>query len=641
METGERRRLQGQMNPPTASRAGQLLRSLPSLLIDFLIVMGSYAAALALRFDANVPRESWHWLSFAVPLIALGYVFANIVFGVYRTAWQYGGIVDVFNMGLAVTLVTLLAFGVNAMLEHRPIPLSVNLISGVFVFLFMGLVKLGPRLTAGSALPFFGWGAPAKRVLIVGGGRTGQLLARELLHNRQWDYRPVCFVDDDPQKRGVRIHGVPVLGNRFEIPDLTQKHRIDLVALAIPSASAETLHDVLAVCEAANVPVRMMPGVPEIVSGKARAGELREVTVDDLLSRDPVDIDRERCLQTLHGKSVVVTGAAGSIGAELCRLIVSFGPSALHLVDSNETGLHELRVDLLRLEPDCQVKPWLASIADRDKTEQVFAAARPAVVFHCAAYKHVPLTQENPDQAFFVNVMGTLNVFRAAQRWRSDKVVFLSSHTAVSPSSVLGATKRIGELLVKAMAGTGRTSLCAVRLVNVIDTRGSVLTTFWRQIQGGGPVSVTHPDVARYFLTVHEVAALIVQAAAQSNSGDVLVLDVGEATRIVELAEKMIRARGMVPGRDVEIVYTGLRPGEKLREELVGPDEQLVGTGHPKIFLAQGHELRRGAELLEGIAELESKLPESIDEIASRLHSLARLDLPSRSQASVTPDNVN
>ena len=610
--------------------------------------MGSYAAALALRFDANVPGESWRWLSFAVPLIALGYIFANIVFGVYRTAWQYGSVVDVFNLGLAVSVVTVLAFGVNVMLEHRPIPLSVNLISGALIFLFMGLVKLSPRLTAGTALPFLGWGAPAKRVLIVGGGRTGQLLARELLHNRQWNYRPVCFVDDDPQKRGVRIHGVPVLGNRYEIPTLAQKHNIDLVALAIPSAGAEALHEVLAMCEAAKVPVRTMPGVPEIVSGRAKAGELREVTVDDLLSRDPVNLDRERCFHTLHDKSVVITGAAGSIGSELGRLIASFGPSALHLVDSNETGLHELRVELQRLEPNCQVRPWLASIADRGRTEQVFAAARPHVVFHCAAYKHVPLTQENPDQAFQVNVVGTLNVFRAAQRWRAERVVFLSSHTAVNPSSVLGATKRIGELLVKAMGGTGRTSLCAVRLTNVIDSRGSVLTTFWRQIQGGGPVSVTHPDVARYFLTVHEVAALIVQAAAQSNNGEVVVLDVGEATRIVELAEKMIRARGMVPGRDVEIVYTGLRPGEKLREDLVGPDEQLVGTGHPKIFLAQGHDLRRGAELLEGIAELESKLPESDDEIASRLHSLARLDMPARpavedrsSAAPVTPDNVN
>ncbi len=636
------------MNPPTASRASQLLRIAPSLLVDFLIVLGSYAAALALRFDANVPAESWHWFSFAVPLIALGYIFANIVFGVYRTAWQYGSVVDAFNLGLAVSLVTVLAFGVNIMLEHRPIPLSVNLISGVFVFLFMGLGKLSPRLTAGTALPFLGWGAPAKRVLIVGGGRTGQLLTRELLHNREWNYRPVCFVDDDPQKKGVRIHGVPVVGNRYEIPTLVRKHSIDLVALAIPSAGADALHDVLAMCEAANVPVRMMPGVPEIVSGRAKAGELREVTVDDLLSRDPVDIDRERCFSTLHDKSVLVTGAAGSIGSELGRLIASFGPSALHLVDSNETGLHELRVELLRVQPDCQVRPWLASISDREKIERVFAAARPHVVFHSAAYKHVPLMQENPDQAFWVNVAGTLNVFRAAERWRTEKVVFLSSHTAVDPSSVMGATKRIGELLVKAMAGAGRTSFCAVRLTNVIDSRGSVLTTFWRQIQGGGPVSVTHPDVARYFLTVHEVAALIVQAAAQSNSGEVVVLEVADAMRIAELAEKMIRARGMVPGRDVEIVYTGLRPGEKLREELVGPDEQLVGTGHPKIFLAQGHQLRRGAELLEEIAALESNLPESNDEIASRLHSLARIDLPVRpvqggrpSAAPVAPDNAN
>ncbi len=610
------------------SSAGQLLRRLPALGTDAVIVLGSYAAALALRFDGNVPRESWHWFAWAVPLIALGYIFANAVFGVYRTAWQYGSIPDAVYLGVAVSLVTLVAFGVNLMLEHRPIPLSVNLISGVLIFLFMGTVKLAPRLLLGTALPFFGWGEVegARRVLIVGAGNTGQLLAREMQKNRQWRYRPVCFVDDDARKKGMRVHGVPVAGNRYDVPALAEKYRVDMVALAIPSASAATIHQLLTISESTRLPVRIVPGVPEIVSGAARAAELREVTVEDLIRRDPVDVDHEACRATLHGKSVLITGAAGSIGAELARRVLPYGPASLHLFDTSEGGLHELRLELLPQAGDCQVRPWLGTIADKAKVAQVLAAARPQVVFHCAAYKHVPLMEEHPDQALRVNALGTLYVLEEAQRAGAEKVLFLSSQTAVNPSSVMGASKRIGELLVKALAARGRAAVAAVRLANVIDSRGGVVTTFWRQIQKGGPVSVTHPEVARYFLTVHEVATLLIQTTALAGAGQIFVLNVGDEIRIVDLAEKLIRSGGLEPGRDVEIVYTGLRPGDKLREELVGPDERLVETSHPKIFEVQGPALASPELLLNELSALEARPPADVQALIDRLHRLARLD---------------
>ena len=357
------------------SSAGQLLRRLPALGTDAVIVLGSYAAALALRFDGSVPRESWHWFAFAVPLIALGYILANILFGVYRTAWQYGSIPDAVYLGMAVSIVTIIAFGVNLMLEHRPIPLSVNLISGALIFLFMGTVKLAPRILLGTALPFFGWGSEegSRRVLIVGAGNAGQLLAREMRRNPSWRHRPVCFVDDDPRKRGMRVHGVPVAGNRYDIPTLADKYRADVIALAIPSASAATIHELLTVSESTRLPVRIVPGVPEIVSGRAKATpQLRDVTVEDLVSRDPVAVDHEACRATLHGKSVLITGAAGSIGAELARLVLPYGPASLHLLDTSEGGLHELRLELLAKAGPPEAGSDVDSRARPDRYQNIF-----------------------------------------------------------------------------------------------------------------------------------------------------------------------------------------------------------------------------------------------------------------------------
>jgi FlaA1/EpsC-like NDP-sugar epimerase len=602
------------------------IRALPFLAIDFLIVMAAYAAGLALRFDSNVPGESWRWFFWAVPLIAVAYLFGNLVFGVYRTAWQYGGITDAFYLGLSVSLVTLLAFGINAMLEHRPIPLSVNLISGALILLFMGLVKLSPRLLSGTAAPLNFGGRSRRGVIIVGAGSTGQLLARELLHNPHWNYRPLCFVDDDPKKKGVRIHSVPVLGNRYDIPTLVDKYTADLVALAVPTATAASIHELLTLCESIHVPVRIVPPLDAIVSGKAKPGEMREVTIDDLIDRDEVGVDVARCRDMIEGKSVLITGAAGSIGSELARRVLDFKPASLHLVDANEGGLHELRVELAQRSEECQIKPWMGGINDKNKVFQAFEAARPHLVFHSAAYKHVPLLEENPDQGFLVNVIGTLNVFQAARHMGTEKVIFLSSHAAMNPSSVMGATKRIGELLTRSL-GDGPTKFAAVRLANVIDSRGGVMSTFWRQIQRGGPVSVTHPDVARYFLTVHEVASLILQVAVLAETGNVFVLDVGEEIKIADLAERMIRSKGFEPGRDMEIVFTGLRPGEKLRDDLLGDGEALQPTSHPKVYLARGPSPCPPDELLRRIAEAEMHLARGPDAVAAELHALARLDL--------------
>jgi FlaA1/EpsC-like NDP-sugar epimerase len=602
-------------------------RFLGPLVLDVGIVIVSYAVALSLKFDGNVPAESWQQLAWAGPLIAFAYILAYQSFGVYRTAWQYGSVRDAFILALAVGVVTAAVLIVNLLLPKRPIPLTVNVISAAFIFVFHGTARMLPRLWSGASPMVNGYpNRPTERVLIVGAGDTGQLLAWELQHNRSQPYRAACFVDDEPSLKGKRIHGVPVAGNRYDIPEAIEKYRVSLVALALGPEVAPRLQEVLALIEPSGVPVRLVPTLSDVMEGRAARGEMREITMEDLLAREPVDVEEVACRQAIRGKVVMVTGAAGSIGSELTRKILEYGPAALHLLDTNETGLHQMRVEVMQKgPPTISVKPWLCSITDRQKVHDIFEAARPRVVFHLAAYKHVPMMEEHPDQAFETNVTGTLNIFEAAHAVGADQVVFLSSHTAVNPSSVYGASKRIGELLVSSMP-EGRTKYCAIRLTNVIDAGGAVLSLFERQIRGGGPVSVTHPEVARYFLTVNEVAGLIIQAAALTRGGEVYLLDVGEEVRIGELAERLIRSRGMEPGKDIEIVYTGLRSGEKLRENLIGEHERLQTTSHPRVQVAVSSGSFSAAELRAGIEELEVDLRRRTGNIPAKLHSLARID---------------
>jgi len=338
-------------------------------------------------------------------------------------------------------------------------------------------------------------------------------------------------------------------------------------------------------------------------------------------------MEGQPCRAAISGRVVLITGASGSIGAELTRRVASFAPAALHLVDASETGLYELRGEIVReklLPEGSPIKLWLASITDRQKLADVFESSRPQVVFHLAAYKHIGMMEDHPDQAFETNVLGTLNVFEAAQSVQADNVVFISSHTAVNPASVYGATKRVGELLVSSMQPGTR--FCAVRLTNVIDSRGAVLALFTRQLQGGGPVTVTDPEVARYFLTVSEVVGLVIQSAALSRGGELFTLDVGEELRIGELAERLIRTQGMEPGRDVEIQYTGLRPGEKLRENVTGEHERLEPTSHPRVQQIVSDLTFVGTELRAGIRELEVDRRRRTGNLAARLHALARFD---------------
>ncbi|MBF6600967.1 MAG: polysaccharide biosynthesis protein [Dehalococcoidia bacterium] len=620
------------MMRPDAFDMRATLRLLPVLLLDAAVVVASYAAALALRFDGDVPAKSIHFFAAAAPVIAASYIAGNLLFRVYRTSWKYAGIVDALNIALSIGVVSIFLFAINAFLSPRHIPLTVNVVAPALMLIAMGGIKFWPRLWA-SRNPFAGFDAAVKNVLIVGAGHTGQLLAREFLQNPQWQYRPVGFIDDDRRLRGVRIHSVTVRGDRHDIPSVCRTRRVDLIVLAIPSAPGSVMREIVGIVQSAGVPMRTVPGLRDLVRDAPAASQLREVTVDDLLGREQVDIDAEACAATLRGKSVLITGAAGYIASELVRQVLTFEPASLHLLDTNETGLYDLQRDLEPEAPETRIRISLCDIAERAQVDAAMTQARPDVVFHAAAYKHIPVMEDHPAAALRVNVVGTLNVFAGAADAGARIVVFVSTDKAVVPDNVYGATKRIGELLVTAPGGGSATTFAAVRFGNVMGSRGSVVPLFLRQIERGGPVLLTDPETTRYQMSVEEAASLVIQAASFAQQGQIFLLDMGEKIRTADLAEKMIRLKGLEPGRDIQIVYTGLRPGEKLHEELLSSSERLFNTHHPKIFLTEGRATVTYGELVAKINELAHNRPRAREELAARLHALARIDLRDTGEA--------
>jgi len=615
--------------------AGDPVHIAAAMALDVVVVGLAYSAALLLRFDGSVPHESAVLAAKVFPIIALAYVLANMFLGVYRTVWAYGSIGDILALFRPTVLVTVLIFVANFWVRERDIPLSVVLIGGALVFLGMAMAKMRTRLLL--RLP---WGATAsRRLLIVGADRTGQLLARELQADPEINYQPVGFVDDDPKKHHTRIHGLLVLGPVSRLEQIIRRRDAEVVAIALARPQGSAIREIVAVCQRLSVPVLMVPGVDNWVAGSRDV--LRAITLDDLLGRDPVQIDFAACRQSVADKVVLVTGAAGSIGSELCRQVLSFQPRELHLIDNNESGLHDLSLELIAAAPQTALRLWVANVVDAKKIDEIFRRARPDLVYHAAALKHVPLMEDHPDEAFRVNVLGTLNLARAARTYQAGTFVLVSTDKAVHPTSIMGATKRIAELLVIALAREcEHTNYVAVRFGNVMGSRGSVVPTFMRQIDGGGPVTVMHPDMMRYFISIPEAVRLVIQTGTFGCHGNIYMLDMGEEINILELAERMIRLRGLRPGDDIEVVFTGPRPGEKLREELVADFEHMEATDHPKVMrLTASVEVTEG-EVCRLIDEMAADQWGDKDQLRSRIHLVARkysLDGAGESPAEANP----
>ncbi len=505
------------------------------------------------------------------------------MFGCYRGIWRYASIPDLIRILKAVTLGALATL-LGAFLFERleGVPRSVLLLYPILLAIGLGSSRILYRVFK-DQWGNFGDDATA-RALIVGAGRAGELLIRDL--RRHGPFLPVGLVDDAPGKQGHEVQGVRVRGRLDDIAKLVRAYDVDIVLIAMPSASRQTMDRVVQVCNEVKVPCRTLPSLTELADGRVEVSRLRPVTVEDLLGRDPVVLDSRAISDFLRGKRVLVTGGGGSIGAELCRQISRHDPALLVIMDNSEYNLYSIDHELAALAPALVFTSALGNVQDANAVEALFAQVKPEVIFHAAAYKHVPIVEENVAEGIRNNIFGTRVVADAALRHGVDKFVLISTDKTVNPTNVMGTTKRVAELYCQALNRDAGTHFITTRFGNVLASNGSVVPLFERQIAAGGPVTVTDPDITRYFMTIHEAASLILQAGAIGRGGEIFVLDMGEPVRIRDLAEKLIQLSGLRPHQDIQIVYTGLRPGEKMHEELFYTREELKGTTHPKLLLA-------------------------------------------------------
>jgi FlaA1/EpsC-like NDP-sugar epimerase len=572
------------------------------LVHDLFLIPLAWLGAYWLRFNLEpLPQEvflkSLQFLPWVVGIQGISFY----AFRLYRSLWRFASLPDLIQIAKAVLVGSLFILGLGFFYDRlEAIPRSVPLLYAVLLLILIGT----PRVLYRALKDQVTTRLSGKRALIVGAGRAGEMLVRELKAQHP-EYRPVVLVDDDPKKQGREIRGVRVVGGCHKIPKLVAKHRIDVILIAIPSATDRQMRRIVEYCEQAEVPFLTLPSLKESLFYRSVGMGLREVSIEDLLGREPAQLDWHAIHTHLCHKTVMVTGAGGSIGSELCRQLASLPVERLILFELCEYNLFRIENDLRRNFPKLSIAPILGNITDPASVRQALANHQPQVVFHAAAYKHVPLLETQLREAVHNNCLGTRILAEAAIEAEVEEFVLISTDKAVNPGNVMGATKRAAEMICQSLDTLGKTRFLTVRFGNVLDSAGSVVPLFREQIRRGGPITVTHPEVSRYFMTIPEACQLIMQAAAAGKGGEIFVLDMGEPIKIRYLAEQMIRLSGKRPGIDIEIRYTGLRPGEKLNEELFYADENLAPTGHNKLLLAYSRpcDPRIIAKLLDQMAK--------------------------------------
>lgn len=576
------------------------------LILIAVCVMGSFALRLPLGplFIYYLPQALWMMV---ITLLVKPVVYYT--FGLYRRVWAYASTKELRLIIAAVTTASVIVSVIMVVLTtlnlYEGFPRSVLAIDWLLSILAVGGLRFTLRLLGESRTKAMDTNGQVKRVLIVGAGDAGELVLREMQKNPQLNQVPVCFVDDDPAKQNQQIHDVPVVGTLKDIGRVVDIKRINEVIIALPSAPGKAVRQVSDICRLKGVPFRTMPGVYELIGGKINVGRLREVEITDLLRRAPVRIDEHLVGSSLSGRRVLITGAGGSIGRELCRQVARWRPSELILVGHGENSIFATLLDLEEVYPGLPIHPMIADVRNLDRLSAIFENQMPHMVFHAAAHKHVPLMEINVEEAITNNVIGTRNVVDVSLSYDVERLVMISSDKAIRPSSVMGATKRMAEMLVLDAAHRSGREFSAVRFGNVLGSRGSVVPLFKRQILRGGPVTVTHPDMKRYFMTIPEAVHLVLQASVMGEGGEVFVLKMGEQIRILQLAEDIIRLSGLEPGKDIEIVFTGIRPGEKLSEDLWDKWANFDTTNHPDIVRLDDQDIISGTELKNVVGELD------------------------------------
>ena len=561
------------------------------LLLDIITGLAAFYGAYYLRFEGQIPalsyigfRQLWYWY--------LGCKLLVFYFGgIYERIWRFARVEDLLGLIGSWVIASFSLVSISYFLSIA-VPRSIFILTGLLDVCLSGGIRVIPKFYKEHGFSFY-YPADARRVLIIGAGDAGVLVVKELLRQENPERYPLGFLDDDPVKVKTKIMGFAVLGTCADLAEVVREYKVDEVLIAMPTAPGEVIKEIAEICRKIKVPVHTLPRIYDLLNGEITVDLIREIKVEDLLGRAPVQLDIEVLQDFFQAKKIVVTGAGGSIGSELCRQLCPLKPRELILLGHDENPLFEIKWELAAKFPGIIITPIIADIKDLVRIRAVFQEKKPAIVFHAAAHKHVPLMEANPGEAFKNNVWGTKNVCAAAREAGVESFVFISTDKAVNPVSVMGATKRIAEIIIQDYNAVGTTKFAAVRFGNVLGSRGSVIPIFQEQIRRGGPITVTDPQMERFFMTPTEAAQLVLQAAGMAHGGEIFILDMGEAVKIVDLAKDLIRLSGLEPEEDIKIEFTGIRPGEKMFEEILTKAEGVTATKHQRIFVAQKQQFCR------------------------------------------------
>ena len=569
-------------------RVSGIFRNRNLLVLDVIIIMVSYFVMTLLIHNIYDTAEIFLRNILAVGFTVAAFAGILFIFNLYRIMWVFAGTRDYVKLCLACACACVPSIAFNVLFYRSTYYFKISLLTVVLASMLMIIMRMGVRAIHTMYSARMTADKNSKRLMIVGAGTSASLILRDIASNIHLNYNVVCFVDDDVNKRNSIINGVKVLGNRYDIVRLAKELDVDEIMLAMPSATVDDRKQIIEICNETDCTIKTMPSMDQMLhDGTDVISQIRKVNIEDLLARDPIKLDNTEISGYIKNKRVLVTGGGGSIGSELCRQIMKFNPKILVVLDIYENNAYDLQMELNRLYPLNKPEIVIASVRDMDRLEDIFKRYEPHIVFHAAAHKHVPLMEDSPGEAIKNNVFGTLNLVRCASKYDTKKFVMISTDKAVNPTNVMGATKRICEMIVQTAQHNSSTEFVCVRFGNVLGSNGSVIPLFKKQIEEGGPVTVTDKRITRFFMTIPEAAQLVLQAASYAKGGEIFVLDMGKPVRIYDLAKNLIRLSGLRVGEDIEIVEVGLRPGEKLYEELLMDEEGLTNTSHHKIFIGK------------------------------------------------------
>ncbi|CEN83683.1 polysaccharide biosynthesis protein [Paraclostridium sordellii] len=595
-------------------------RQLILVAIDIICILVSFLASAWLVHKTNFEIQNNKFILLILVYIVMNIIFLNI-FKCYRSLWRYAGEEELISIVSACLLTVIPAFIIHKALGGN-LSIIFYLLNGVLVISLTGgtrlLYRIGRRVISRCRIK-----DKMKKVLIVGAGDAGDMVIQELKNNPQLHKKPVGIVDDDTNKKGRRIHNVPIIGTIKDIENIVIINDIDEIIIAIANISKSEKREIINICKNTKCKLKTIPGVYEIIDGKVDIKKIRDVQIEDLLGRETIKVNLNEMSEYIHNKIILVTGGGGSIGSELCRQIATFEPNQLIILDNYENNAYSIQQELIRKYGDkLNLETVIASIREIKRLDEIFSEYRPDVVFHAAAHKHVPLMENSPSEAIKNNIFGTKNVAIMADKYKVKKFVLISTDKAVNPTNIMGATKRAAEMIIQTMNEESETEFVAVRFGNVLGSNGSVIPLFKRQIEEGGPVTITHPEIIRYFMTIPEAVQLVIQAGAMARGGEIFVLDMGDPVKIVDLAYNLITLSGFEPNVDIEIKFTGLRPGEKLYEELLMSEEGLTNTDHKKIFIGKPMEfdMKKNTKLLSELKEI--VMNEKVELIDSKMREL-------------------